>query len=147
MICWEDSQDLKYSCTQLWFITAKGYKANSEKAKEHCRMSKENRYKLPTVLSQWTCRVTQDMLNSSNKFWQHNVKCCQPDNLIRESVPDHISTLYLACTHIPGSTRKADVQHKTYCLHSLGTVRHSEIVSVNGGNSHETPNASQGPTL
>lgn len=86
-------------------------------------------------------------------FLQH-MKCYLPGNLIRNPMPrifigaHHISTP--SAWHIPKfptSRRKAGVQHKPYCLHSLGTMSHSHQRMVGTLLKSKFSGASQGPDL
>lgn len=82
---------------------------------------------------------------------------CPPGKLIRDSVPkvftgvwSNIGTLCLTCTNIQTSRRKADVQHKLYCLYK--PLRHNKIpLSVREwceySQNPSVHNTSQGPAM
>lgn len=101
----------------------------------------ETRHKLPKVVSQWSQSHRTHLIPPAMSVTSC-MKCYLPEKLIRDSSPGLFWGLVIqapsACNtpkfYIPG--RKAGMQDKPHCLHSLSSVSNSYHLG-NGENSPE----------
>lgn len=128
------------------FIVAKGVHRTQPLVVLRCDLSqweetKENQSREKEHEDVWGARCKLHRSFPSEVLESQVLTCCQPETAanIGGALPrvlfgaGHVGTLYLACTQISGSARKADVQHKPYCLHSLCLVRVLLVLGMGRG--------------